>query len=234
MQNNKSIWLLAFAAASFIHILGQVIDQPILLTVTKPLLMPLLAAWFYYQTIGHRPFLRKAILSGLGFATAGDILLMFTHNKIGELFFLGGLVGFLVTHLFYIGGFFSHTRFRAGFVGRNPAWVLVFLVYLAGFLWWLWPGLDGLMHWPVAIYAGVIMVMSLSVLNLRGHVPGGYFWWMMAGAILFVLSDSLLAVSKFHAPFPGDRLLIMVTYIFGQWMLVSGTADVIRSRGKGE
>jgi uncharacterized membrane protein YhhN len=194
--------------------------------------MPLLAVWFYYQTIGHHPFLRKAILSGLGFATLGDLLLMFTGRAGGEVFFLGGLVAFLMTHLFYIGGFFSHKSFRSGIVGRNPLWILPFLIYLAGFLWWLWPGLSGLMHWPVAIYAGVIMVMALSVLNTWGYEPAGIFRWLMAGAILFVLSDSLLAVSKFHEPFAGDRVLIMATYIVGQWMLVKGTVDVIRSRGK--
>jgi hypothetical protein len=104
MENNKSMWLAAFGLAGFIHIIGQVIDQPMLVTCTKPLLMPLLAVWFYYQTIGHHPFLRKAILSGLGFATLGDLLLMFTGRAGGEVFFLGGFFDdppFLHRRLFF-------------------------------------------------------------------------------------------------------------------------------------
>jgi uncharacterized membrane protein YhhN len=44
----------------------------------------------------------------------------------------------------------------------------------------------------------------------------------ISGAILFILSDSMLSVNQFHTPFPSAHFLIMLSYGFAQLMLVNG------------
>ncbi|HNM27623.1 MAG TPA: lysoplasmalogenase family protein, partial [Saprospiraceae bacterium] len=61
-----------------------------------------------------------------------------------------------------------------------------------------------------------------SVINLNRQVQQPIFSQLLAGALLFVLSDSLIAINKFGHPFNGARLMIMVTYLLGQFLLVSG------------
>ena len=72
--------------------------------------------------------------------------------------------------------------------------------------------------------------MALSVMQLRTHIPNAVFGIMMLGAMMFVLSDSLLAVGKFGQINTGS-ISIMATYIIGQALLVQG---VIRSLNKPE
>jgi uncharacterized membrane protein YhhN len=43
-----------------------------------------------------------------------------------------------------------------------------------------------------------------------------------AGAILFALSDGMIAVNKFAFEIPGQQILIMSTYITAQYLIVQG------------
>jgi len=224
----RNLPILAFLAAALLHLLGIVLENETLLFATKPLLMPLLAGWLLTATKRQNeyPFLRKAVLAALVFSTLGDVLLMFS----GGIFFLLGLAAFLMAHLFYIGAFSSISSFKNGFLRQNPWWVLPFLAFAILLLNFLWNGIPDGMKLPVAAYAGIISVMALSVLNLKGKVTDSVFWTLLAGAMLFLISDSSLAVAKFGQPFDGARLVIMVTYIGGQYLLVRGVVGVLRIR----
>ncbi len=190
--------------------------------------MPLLAVWLVVVTNRQNEysFFRKAVLGALVFSTLGDVLLMFS----GSLFFLLGLVAFLLAHLFYIGAFSSVCSFKNGFLGRNLWWVLPFVAFPVGLLVFLWGGIPVGMKSPVAIYAGIISVMALSVVNLKGKIADSIFWTLLAGAVLFLLSDSSLAVAKFGQGFEGARLVIMATYIGGQFLLVRGVVDILKGQ----
>jgi uncharacterized membrane protein YhhN len=50
------------------------------------------------------------------------------------------------------------------------------------------------------------------------------------GALLFLLSDSLIAENKFNSPVPNARIIIMVTYIGGQFLIVKGVRDTLNAR----
>lgn len=198
----------------------------ILCTLSKPLLMPTLALWLASETEAFPIFLRKGWLIGLGFSTLGDILLI----QAGSMFFIGGLSAFLCAHLAYITSIHSGLRDRLGFLRRQPPWVLPFVLYLLGLLAWLWNGIPQEMRIPVSLYAVVITTMALSVCHLRGNIPGSIWTPMLAGAILFVVSDSLIAVNKFGHPFEGARLAIMVTYLVGQWLLARSVVGLVNGK----
>jgi uncharacterized membrane protein YhhN len=225
MNNSR---LFAFSAVSVVYLAAKAIQHQALVFIVKPLLMPLLAWWLAHETRHHpNRFLRKAVLSGLAFATVGDTLLLFTGRQSGALFFMLGLVAFLFTHLFYIGGFLSEKALKNGFLRRQPGLVLPFAIFLGFILWQLWPGIPAGMKLPVSIYASVITAMSLSVVNLKNSIPAPVFRSLLSGALLFMLSDSLIALHKFGEGFPESGIAIMVTYIAGQFLIARSVRDML-------
>lgn len=226
-----SLPLAVFLINALLNLTGAVIGNEMLMTCTKPLLMPLLAWWFLTETVRstERSFLRRAVLGALAFSTLGDVLLMFS----GPLFFLGGLFLFLLAHVFYLGAFSSVAGFKHGFLRYQPWWALPFLAFPGLLLYLLWTGIPAGMRLPVALYAGIITTMALSVANLKGRVSDVVFWTMLAGAALFLLSDSLIAVARFGQNFPGARVAIILTYVIGQFLLVRGVVKILGKQASG-
>lgn len=223
----KNIWKIIFGIVCILQLSALAIDAPTLVWVTKPLLMPALAAWLFSETKGGR-FLRIAWLSGLVFSTAGDILLMWTAESNGEIFFILGLGAFLLAHIFYIGGLWAELKGKPGFLRQHPVWILPLIAYLFVLLYRIWPGIPPGLHGPVAAYGIVITSMALSVIQLRTHVTRPVFTLLLVGAILFVLSDSLLAMEKFGNIQLG-HLSVMLTYIAGQALLAVGVMRMLRN-----
>jgi uncharacterized membrane protein YhhN len=50
---------------------------------------------------------------------------------------------------------------------------------------------------------------------------------MFTGALLFVISDSVLAVNKFYQPFAFAPVLIMITYGLAQLFITQGAIEYI-------
>lgn len=217
MKTNK--WLIGFFAVATINLIAVLAGQQTLIWISKPLMMPLLALWLWNTTPASR--LRNGWLIGLAFSTLGDILLMFP----GSLNFLLGLSAFLLAHVSYIWAIRTGLPQERGFLRQQPLWFIPFAIYPLALLFWLWPDIPAAMRIPVAVYAIVIATMAQSVLNLRNTIPAAAFSSMMLGALLFVLSDSLIAVNKFGHPFSGAHVAVISTYIVGQWLLVSGVRE---------
>ena len=85
----------------------------------------------------------------------------------------------------------------------------------------LYPRL-GELRLPVVVYAGVLMFMVLNALFRFRRTNAQSFWMSFAGAVLFMLSDSILAINKFLEPVPNAGLLVMSTYLAGQFLIVRG------------
>ena len=225
----KKLLLLAFLLDSAALMLGEALFSKTLIICTKPLLMPLLGAWLWASTQGSRRPLRWWWLLGLLCSTLGDTLLMFTGKSSGGSFFLMGLGAFLLAHGCYIAGIWGEMGGKRGFLQEKPALLLPCLAYLVGLLAWLWPDVPPGMRGPVAVYASVLVTMAASVLNWHGHLTRPIFATLAAGALLFVVSDSVLAINKFGHPFAGARLAVMATYITGQWLMARGVAAHLQS-----
>jgi len=216
-------WTGLFFIVLAAHILCIRADMATGQYIFKPLIIPALCAWFFFQTRETGTSLKKWIVAALFFSWAGDILLMFVPRD--EVFFLAGLASFLLAHIFYI-LFFHFTRLREGVQSR--VWLLLPVVlYYVVFISWLSPWLDD-MKIPVRVYGIVISFMwmlALHMLFIRHRKAGR---WMAAGAFLFVVSDSLLAVNKFYTAFEGAGELIMLTYGLAQWGITRGAVQYIR------
>ena len=179
----------------------------------KPLTMLfiILIAWQTKNPVSS--FYKYAILCGLIFSLAGDIFLMLPTDR-----FISGLLSFLVAHLFYIAAF--------TFEGARSPGVLVavpLLIYGALMLRILLPHL-GSMKAPVLIYMLVILIMAWQALNRWMATPAEQGSALaLAGALLFVVSDSLLALNRFKGRFRGAQAYIMSTYFTAQWLIALST-----------
>ncbi|MBS7232657.1 lysoplasmalogenase [Flavobacterium psychroterrae] len=183
----------------------------------KPALIPLLGFGVYF----HRKFpSRKILLAGLLFSWIGDVILLFAD--IAEIYFILGLVCFLIAHLSYCVLFnkqisgeihFNKVLFALG--------SLLIAGYLIGMVSFLMPKLGDLKI-PVIVYAAVISTMVLFAFNgyLIWKKPGALYVFL--GASIFVLSDSILAINKFHAPIEKSVFFIMLTYLVAQYLIVMG------------
>ncbi|MEN7548132.1 lysoplasmalogenase [Rapidithrix thailandica] len=188
----------------------------------KPLIMIWVLVYFAWQSKGIRHVIKQPLFFAFVFSWGGDVALLFQQKN--ELFFLLGLGSFLIAQISYVVAFTFSVRghAKAGFIKRQPWWVLLIIMY-GGLLYaLLFENLDSTLKIAVFIYAASLVVMGLAALNRRGCVPASSFWFVMCGGVLFILSDSVIAINKFLLPFEGANILIMSTYILAQYLIMQG------------
>ncbi|MBK9212967.1 MAG: lysoplasmalogenase [Saprospiraceae bacterium] len=213
--------LLPFGIISVVYILLLSFRED-LAWYFKPLLISSLIFGIKNFVFDGRGLLLGALLASL----LGDTILMFADK--GALFFVLGLIAFLLAHILYIllfvritpsGKAFDKKKYRIG--------SLLVAVYLAIFLSYLMPHL-GTMLLPVGIYGITISLMLILAWRYSLSITNPADKMVILGAILFVCSDSILAINKFVNPVNGTSILIMCTYIPAQFLLVSGILKSIR------
>jgi uncharacterized membrane protein YhhN len=152
------------------------------------------------------------LASALGLSALGDVFLALR----GEQGFVYGLGSFLVAHLFYVALFVRNRPrpFAADAAHRLTALLLVTLA--TAMFAWLWPSL-GEMRLPVAAYLG-----ALTGMGVTATLAGFRAWWVVIGALLFMGSDSLIAVGKFKSPVAGGDYVIWATYYAAQFAIARG------------
>jgi uncharacterized membrane protein YhhN len=77
---------------------------------------------------------------------------------------------------------------------------------------------------PIGVYviALCLMVCSALLCLLRPEWVESAAWAVSVGAILFLVSDSLIAYNTFVAPTPHSDLVTMVTYHLAQFGIILG------------
>ncbi|MGB4844797.1 MAG: lysoplasmalogenase [Ferruginibacter sp.] len=185
--------------------------------IVKPLLIPalLLLLFFSHSTIPGK----KLLFTGLVFSWLGDVLLLFDYKH--ELFFIFGLVSFLTTHVFYILYFLRVRSANESLLKKRPIYIALVLCYGISLVWQLFPHLGDL-KLPVIVYAAVICTMLLCSLHVFLKLNRKAAGFYVAGALAFVISDSLLAINKFYEPFAYAGVYIMLTYCVAQYLIVRG------------
>lgn len=144
------------------------------------------------------------ILIGLLFSLVGDVLL-----EISADLFVPGLIAFLIGHIWYSVAFLSITR-ELNWPRLLPFAAWVMLAYLL-----LLPNLKG-MAMPVAAYVIVIGAMMWRSATVLTQPVLRWQWLALIGALLFGLSDTLLAFKKFNGLIIGPSFTIMTLYWLGQ------------------
>ena len=214
---------------AYLYILIGILDVAIEFTsfgylryITRPLLMPVLIA-FYAKGAGILSRRDWLVIMALVFSWFGDLALMSAAGN--KNLFLLGLVNFLIAHIFYINAYaMVHDRSAPMILRRKP-WILIpLLAYILCLISMILPVLTVEMKIPVTIYALVIGAMVSFAINRYKRVGDGSFALVFGGALLFMFSDSLIAVNTFlcHGTFPMAGVGIMSTYIAGQYLIAKG------------
>jgi alkenylglycerophosphocholine hydrolase len=188
--------------AALLYIAGLATDAPALRLVSKPVPALALAA---LVLSGRRDGYAAALAGGLILSALGDVLL----EVPGQ--FVAGLATFLCAHLAYTAAFVRDERRLR--IGR----ALPFALWLLGAFVWIRPGL-GEMTVPVVVYMLAIGTMMWRAAARVDGASSDHHGTRAAlvGAILFGLSDTLIAIDRFRAPLPGAPFAIILLYWAGQ------------------
>ncbi len=201
----------------FIDIAGISSGSSIINALAKPLLIPALLLLLLFSTASLHS--KNLIVAALLFSFSGDVLLLFESK--GPLFFIGGLASFLATHICYILYFINIKSPRPSLIRKQPWLAALIAAFGISLVQLLLPGL-GSLTLPVIIYTIVICTMMICSLHvfLKTGAPSNRLF--AAGALLFIASDSMLAMNKFYKPFSAASVLIILTYCAAQFCIVQG------------
>ncbi|CAM9124998.1 unnamed protein product, partial [Ectocarpus fasciculatus] len=138
----------------------------------------------------------------------------------------GGLLFFLIAHVFYIAYFFEKPI-------RLMAY-LPFAVFVVVLLCILLPEIPGDLKLPVTVYALVIGTMVGAAWSkcINGNKWDTNKLMGAIGALIFVVSDTIIAVNKFYFPFDSAKTWVMITYYLGQTLIAASTHLNVSSKRK--
>jgi uncharacterized membrane protein YhhN len=173
--------ILSAAAAIIYGVIVNMRPTP-LRTAVKMLAVGLLAALVFVEN--GPPLLFGALV----LSAFGDAFL----SREGDRMFLAGLASFLLAHLFYVvlfwteGGGIALLSAQSWRLVVAAAIVLVALVVLGLLVRRVKPALRS----PIFAYVVAVLAMGLAALTLERS-------WVIAGALLFMVSDAVLATERF-------------------------------------
>jgi len=197
-----------FILVSLLDLIGVVFKIPSLVFIFKPLILLSLLT-LYVVSVSKR---NKMYIAALIFSFFGDVFLLFS----GELYFIVGLVSFLIAHILFIKIVLN--RIQKSSTVNIIISIISFLVLLFVLLSFLYSSLNELLI-PVIIYGITIttfgVVSMLDYLNTKSKKS----LLMLIGAIVFITSDSILAINKFYNPDEFLAISVMVTYIVAQYLI---------------
>lgn len=204
-NGNRLIWIYFIVTALDLIGVGLKVDWLVMLC--KPLMMTSLMA-FYWVVSARRS---KLYLGALFFSLLGDIFLL---DKEG--LFLFGIGAFLITQVLFIVLVLKRSSRSSK---SNLIWSAIpFLIYLVLLMRTLAPELDDLFY-PVLIYGSVISVFGITALNYHLNQRNSESLILLSGALLFIASDSMIALNKFYSPHMIYPVAIMLTYALAQYLI---------------
>jgi len=197
-----------FFIAAVADIWGIITLNETIKTIAKPMLLTLLA--LVYLASVKKPIFWYVL--GMFFSFVGDVLLMFN----GANFFMFGLLAFLLAHVVYI-------KVTVGFLPGDLTVKMIssafpFVVFFGVLMYLIYPNL-GEMLIPVVVYGITISTFgSVALLNYRSEKSTENLW-LFIGAVIFILSDSLIALNKFYKPNEIYGVAIIINYILAQFLI---------------
>jgi uncharacterized membrane protein YhhN len=150
---------------------------------------------------------------GLLCSLIGDVFLIWP-----SIFFLPGLLAFLLAHIAYLVAFTCGVKFPA----RSSIW-LIYLAIAVALYAFLYPNLPNRLKLAVIIYSLLLASMASQAMGRALLLKTTPSYRAATGAIFFMLSDILLAFDRFHAFILLAPLLILIPYYLAQWLIARST-----------
>jgi uncharacterized membrane protein YhhN len=218
---SASYFMLAIIFISF----GSMVS-PLVALILKALIIPLLMFLMILNLKTSEKRSNQLIILALIFSWLGDILLGVPESSAN--LFVPGLISFLLAHVMYMLVFFR-TPGKNLIIPKRIYFLIPVLLYGIGLLVLLFNSL-GEMKLPVTVYTLVILTMVCSAISRYGKVNITSWLLISTGAILFLISDSGIAINKFSSHFAGAQAIIMSTYVLAQYLIVIGYIMEFKTR----
>lgn len=204
----RKLPLIAFIIFSLIDFFGIYLEKQWMIYLAKPMLMTTLFGYYYLNKKSDNLF----FVLGLLFSLFGDLFLLGS----GELYFILGLIFFLIAHVFYIIMVFKillEIKLKDFMIAGIP-YLLLFLILINV----LYDGL-GSMKIPVIIYAMTISFLGVFSLLLFLQSRTKTSLLLLFGVLVFITSDTILALNLFYEKQSFYPILIMTTYVMAQFLI---------------
>lgn len=209
----KTIIVISFLIVFALNIFADKYHNERLRYLTKPLLVPLIIAFYCISADA----INWLVVIGLFCGFLGDVFLL--GKK--DVFLLLGLCSFLTGHVFYSIAFLDSTNY----LESVPIWfyllTIPYIMYGIFVMSALWKHL-GDKKIPAVLYITALLTMSFCSL---GRVWNGFdlaFILPWAGSLLFIASDSSLGRSILADKNQDHEVFIMITYVMAQVMIMLG------------
>jgi uncharacterized membrane protein YhhN len=206
------ILVLLVVASAMTCITAHYRNQQRLFWITKPLTMVFVLLLASRPALNSNSIYQGLLLTGLVFSLAGDVFLMLPSDR-----FVAGLTSFFVGHVFYVAAFAADAGPMDAFV-REPLLLLAMLAASAGLYAYLRSGL-GDMKLPVVVYGVAIAAMAWQAMARWNETGQLGALLACSGALLFVVSDSVLAVNRFRRSFGAAQAVVLATYFSAQCLI---------------
>lgn len=216
-MSKRKILLVIFLLVLLMHCLSIQVEMTQIRNITKVVLVPLLMIHLLInhslRVLGYLP------LIALLFSWIGDILLLGDDPA----FFLSGMIAFVMTHVSYS---FTFLKIKQITPKDRSFFVLplcALLVFSLLVFFYLKDDL-GIYLLPVLLYMVFISLMAALAIHTRTNIKIQTLslYTFIPGALLFVLSDALLAVNRFKMQHIVLEVLVMLTYGLAQFFITRG------------
>ncbi|MGM9989037.1 MAG: lysoplasmalogenase family protein [Bacillaceae bacterium] len=175
------------------------------------------------STISYYPLL---IFMGMFCSAIGDVIMARLLPLKERLY--GGMLFFAFAHVFYIAAYFRLLQHN------NASYFVIFSSLAIGFilLSFIWRKIAYSPERPLSFniatlsYALIIGTMGI-VAGTVAYYSNGSFILPVIGAFIFVISDSLIAISEIQKKnFVHSALWVWITYVIAQLLIVYSTSFI--------
>jgi uncharacterized membrane protein YhhN len=219
---------IVFAVILVLEVIGEMMEFVPLIYVFKPLIAASLI-WKVRSEPTDKPAVQNIMTFALLAALAGDVFLMIRGMDL----FIYGLGMFLIAQI-AIGisfWYWNQPRQKSApffdIILSAPFFMffLVNVIYLTNKL--REANLEDLVN-PIWIYGGAITFMGISAVTRYHRADKNSYFWGLVGAILFLMSDTILAYDRFSEPIPNSSFYVMATYGIALFTIAMSTVFFLR------
>lgn len=207
-QIKTTIASIVFLLVAITDVYAVITQNKSLEMIFKPLLMTTLVV-VYLVSVKKPNFW---LISALFFSFWGDVFLLDKAN-----YFVFGLASFLLAHVMYIKMTTQFLTKKA--VSKIVLAAIPFVLLFTGLLFLIFDNLAEMLV-PVIVYGITIATFGASTLLNYQQEKSTTNTWLLLGALLFIASDSLIALNNFYQPKHLFDVSIIILYVVSQYLIV--------------
>jgi uncharacterized membrane protein YhhN len=227
---NRKLFLFIYVVICSIVLLSNYFDLKTTFLLSKPLIVASLLLFYGGALASFKNNNKKnALLGSLFFSLAADFTIVFANES--DSFIKVSLLFMLIAKIFLIRVFVLDI-FKEKTLNRHWIQLAVAALILAyGVEYFVLTYKDfGILKYPALLYILTIsaMCMLAAIRSFNDDKKG--FLMVLAGAVCFIVTDSVFAVNFFVKPVLFSNTIVLSSYAIAQYLIVAGVARSFRRK----